>query len=223
MLEKNVERTERTMATIEWLGHASFRITGEGMTIYIDPWKLKNSTTKANLILVSHSHYDHLSVEDIEKISAPGVQIVCSRDCAPKLPANAVKAVGPGETVKSGAAMIRTVRAYNPDKQFHPKQNDWLGFLIDLGGETIYYAGDTDVIPEMSSLGKVDVALLPVGGAYTMTAAEAAEAIRMIKPCRAVPYHWGDIVGSGDDAREFKRRSSVPVEVLQPGQIVAVS
>lgn len=202
------------MTKIEWLGHASFRITGEGKTIYIDPWKLKESVpAPADLVLLSHSHYDHLSPDDIAKISRPETQIIGSADCAPQLKNRFFRAVAPDETVRFGTIVIRTTRAYNPHKQFHPRENNWMGFILAIEGEVVYYAGDTDVIPEMSSLGKIDVALLPVGGTYTMTPEEAAEAVRIIKPAQAIPYHWGDIVGSAQDAEKFKKLSKSPVEV----------
>jgi L-ascorbate metabolism protein UlaG (beta-lactamase superfamily) len=206
-----------TMVNIEWLGHASFRITGEGKTIYIDPWKLKAGQPKADLILISHSHYDHLSAEDVAKIGNPTeTQILCTPDCAAALHGWKLRTVQPDETIHIGTLVIRTVPAYNPNKQFHPRDNHWVGFLIILGGEAIYYSGDTDIIPEMSTLGKVDVALLPVGGTYTMTANEAAEAVRIIKPARAIPYHWGDIVGTEKDAEKFKKLCAVQVEVKYP-------
>lgn len=202
------------MANIEWLGHASFRITGEGKTIYIDPWKLKESApAPADLILLSHSHYDHLSPDDINKISHPGTQIIGSADCAPQLKRHPFRAVSPDETIHFGTIVIRTTRAYNPHKEFHPRENNWMGFILAIEGEVIYYAGDTDVIPEMSSLGKIDVALLPIGGTYTMTADEAAEAVRIIKPAHAIPYHWGDFIGTEADAKRFKMLCTSPVEV----------
>ena len=205
-----------TMVNLEWLGHASFRITGEGKTIYIDPWKLKGVAPKADLILISHSHYDHLSPEDVAKISKTETQIICTPDCAPKLVGLKVRTAKPGETISLETVVIRTTRAYNPQKQFHPRENNWMGFVVELGGEAIYYSGDTDVIPEMEALGKVDVALLPVGGTYTMSPEEAAEAVKAIQPARAIPYHWGDIVGSDEDAKKFKELSPVPVEVKYP-------
>lgn len=206
------------MVNIEWLGHASFRITSADKTIYIDPWKLNTDKPKADLILISHSHYDHLSPDDVARISTGRTQVICSADCAPQLKSVKTRTAAPDETINVGEIVIRTTRAYNPKKQFHPKINNWMGFLIVLEGEVIYYAGDTDVIPEMETLGKVDVALLPVGGTYTMTADEAAEAVRLIKPARAIPYHWGDIVGSVGDAQKFKELSPVPVDIQGSGQ-----
>ncbi len=204
------------MAKVDWLGHATIRIKN-GITIYIDPWKLKGGEEKADLILISHSHYDHLEPKDVEKIRKEGTVIVASEDCRAKLKGT-VKTLRPGETLTERGVQVKAVAAYNPSKQFHPKGNQWLGFLVTVGEETIYYAGDTDLIPEMAQLGKVDTALLPVGGTYTMNPAEAAKAAGRIKPRRCIPYHFGDIVGSKQDAEKFKALCDCPVEILSPLQ-----
>lgn len=203
------------MARIEWLGHASFRIVSAGKTIYIDPWKIQHPEPKADLILISHSHFDHLSVDDVRKLSKPDTQIVCARDCAGQL-AGRVHTLAPGQSVEVGGITIKGVRAYNPAKEFHPKAQNWLGFLVTIDGETIYYAGDTDLIPEMHELGPVDIALLPIGGTYTMSADEAARAAAAIKPrVKAIPYHYGDIVGSDADAEAFRKAcTACPTERL---------
>ncbi len=200
------------MAKIEWLGHASFRITN-GATIYIDPWKLSGDHPKADLILVSHNHFDHLSADDIEKIRTAETAVLCAKDCVDQLDAN-VTGVGPAETHEVAGVTVRTVPAYNVDKDFHPRKNDGLGFVVTVGGETIYYAGDTDVTPEMGELGQVDVALLPVGGTYTMDAEQAVEAAKAIKPGRCIPYHWGDIIGTREDAEQFEKLCDCPTEIL---------
>jgi L-ascorbate metabolism protein UlaG (beta-lactamase superfamily) len=199
------------MAKIEWLGHASFRITN-GATIYIDPWKLPGDAPGADLILVSHSHYDHLSPEDIEKVRAAETAILCAKDCVEKI-GGEVTGVGPAETHEVAGVTVRTTPAYNTGKEFHPRENDWLGFVVTVGGETIYYAGDTDVTPVMGELGQVDVALLPVGGTYTMDAEEAAQAANTIKPGRCIPYHWGDIIGTREDAEQFEKLCAFPTEI----------
>ncbi len=200
------------MATIEWLGHASIRITN-GATVYIDPWKLEGDNPKADLILVSHNHFDHLSAEDIEKLATDKTMILCAKDCLGKIDGE-VTGTGVDETHEVAGVTVRTTPAYNPGKEFHPRANDGLGFLITIGGETIYFAGDTDIIPEMSGLGPVDVALLPVGGTYTMDAKEAAEAADTIKPGRCIPYHWGDIIGTREDAEAFQKLCAFPTEIL---------
>lgn len=203
------------MATIQWLGHASFLIR-DGITIYIDPWKLKRAEPKADLILISHSHYDHFSPPDIEKIGGEKTRVIGAGDLKAKLKGN-FEPAEPGQTFTVGEVTVRTVPAYNTHKNFHPRENNWLGFLIDIGGETIYYSGDSDAIPEMGQLGKVDMALLPVGGTYTMTAEEAARAVNeKIRPLACIPYHWGDIVGSEDDAKKFAQLCHCKTEIQRP-------
>lgn len=202
------------MATVKWLGHASFLIQN-GITLYIDPWKLKSGEPKADLILISHSHYDHFNEEDIAKISIGRTRIIGAADLEGKL--KNFEPARPGQTFTFNDVTIRTVPAYNTNKKFHPRDNGWMGFLVTIGGETIYYSGDTDVIPEMNELGKVDLAMLPVGGTYTMTPEEAALAINeRIKPARALPYHWGDIVGKPSDAEKFKKLCTCPTEIQKP-------
>ena len=206
--------------TIQWLGHASFRICHEDKVIYIDPWKLKESAGDATLVLVSHSHYDHYSPEDIAKVSGPDTKLIASADVIAK--AKAGEAILPGLTVALEGIWLKGVPAYNPDKQFHPKASNWVGFVIEIGTKRIYYAGDTDLTEEMKVLKDIDVALLPVGGTYTMDAKEAAEATRHIKPKLAIPYHWGDIVGGRNDAEQFAESAACEVKVLEPGDSVSL-
>jgi len=206
--------------TIQWLGHASFKISGEGKTIYIDPWKVKESPQDASVVLVSHGHYDHYSDRDIEKVSGSETKVLGPADVSGELRNSQV--LNPGQNVTVDGVDVMGVASYNPSKQFHPKSNKWLGFLIKLGGVNVYYAGDTDLTEEMKSLGEVDVALLPVGGTYTMGADEAASAIEHIKPKRAIPYHWGDIVGDSGDAERFAKGAGCEVTVLQPGEEISI-
>ncbi len=202
--------------TIQWLGHASFRISHDDTVIYIDPWKLKHSLGDATLVLVSHSHYDHYSKEDIAKVSGPGTKLIASADVVAKEDAGEV--IMPGLTVELGGVRIIAVPAYNLKKEFHPKSNNWVGFVIELGSRRIYYAGDTDLTEEMKALENMDLALLPVGGKYTMDAAEAAQAANHIKPKRAIPYHWGDIVGELSNAMQFGKLAECKTTVITPGQ-----
>jgi len=206
--------------TIQWLGHASFRIRHEDQVIYIDPWKLKDSPHDATLVLVSHSHYDHYSPDDIARVSGPDTKLVAPPDVVAKQKAG--EAILPGLTVELENVRLTGVAAYNPDKQFHPKGNNWVGFVIELGSKRLYYAGDTDLTTEMKALKGIDVAMLPVGGTYTMDAAAAAEAIKYIKPKVAIPYHWGDIVGSHSDAETFAKTAECNVKVLTPGQTLNI-
>ncbi len=195
---------------IDWLGHASFRIGTEDRTIYIDPWKLKGGK-RADLILITHTHMDHFNEEDIKKISGPDTRIICTADAEETLP-NLVK-MSPGESRKEDGIKIEAHRAYNISKEFHPRENNWVGYVVDIDGYRIYHSGDTDVIPEMDGVKDIDVALLPVGGTYTMTPEEAARAVSMIKPKKAIPMHWGDIVGSREDAERFKKLVDCEVEI----------
>ena len=186
---------------VQWLGHATFKITDQKI-IYIDPWKVKKEDS-ADIILISHAHYDHLAAEDVEKVKGDKGVIVTNAECASKL-SGEVKILAPGGKVSIDDVLIETIPAYNINKDFHPRSDDGLGFIINISGKRIYYAGDTDVTPEMKALTNIDIAFLPVGGTYTMTAAEAAEAANAFKPKIAVPYHWGDIVGSRSDAEKFQ-------------------
>jgi len=194
---------------IFWLGHSSVRIDGQ-QVIYIDPWKLKDPK-KADLILISHSHYDHLSPEDVRKIQKEDTVIVATQDSAADLSGD-IRIVKPGDVVQIGEIRVEAVPSYNLDKAFHPRENHWLGFVVTVGGKRIYYCGDTDLIPEMEAI-QADIMLVPVGGTYTMTAEEAARAVNTIRPEVAIPIHYDDIVGSAEDARRFRDLCEVPVEI----------
>ncbi|MEW6263916.1 MAG: MBL fold metallo-hydrolase [Thermodesulfobacteriota bacterium] len=190
---------EKMIDKIHWLGHDSFYVQGSKV-VYFDPWDVGGSP-KADIVLVSHDHFDHCSPPDVAKVSQPGTVIVTEPQAAKKLKGN-VKVLKPGQTLDVAGVKITGVPSYNTDKEFHPKKNDWLGFVVELDGVKIYHTGDADFIPEMKNL-KVDIALLPVSGTYVMTAAQAIEAARAIKPKIAVPMHYGKIVGSEDDAKAF--------------------
>jgi len=197
---------------IHWLGHASFRIDGEA-TIYIDPWKISGGPP-ADLVLVTHAHHDHLSPSDIAMVSTPDTVVVCPSQCADRIEGNA-RIVAAGQTVLVGPVTIEVVPSYNTNKPNHPKAAGNVGYIVTVGGRRIYHAGDTDLIPEMADI-QCDVALLPIGGTYTMDADEAARALERVKAQVAVPMHWGDIVGDKEDAERFRRKApkGVRVEVL---------
>ena len=201
------------LENITWLGHAGFRITGEKI-VYIDPWKLKEGAELADLILITHDHYDHLEPEDIKKIQKEGTTIVTTSDGAKKLSGN-VKTVKAGDSLTVEGIQIEVVPAYNIGKEFHPKASGWVGYIVTIEDQRIYHPGDTDIIPEMSNI-QADVAFFPVGGTYTMTAEEAAMAANKIKPKVAVPMHYGTIVGSIEDAQKFEEKCEVPVHILRP-------
>jgi len=190
---------------IHWIGHASFRIEDGASQIYIDPWKLRAGSPKAAVVLVTHGHSDHYSPEDIARIEQPGTVFVAPADVAAKLTGTHVVVASPGHSYKAGAVMVEAVPAYNRNKAFHPRSNNWLGYIVTLSnGVRVYHSGDSDAIPEMESL-KVDVALMPCGGTYTMTAAEMAVAANGFTPKVLIPMHWGDIIGSKADAETVKK------------------
>ncbi len=198
---------------IFWLGHDSFRFKGEKV-VYVDPWKLAPGAEKADLILVTHVHRDHLNKQDIDSISKPGTVVVGPSAVAEKL-GGAVTVVKPGDKITAAGVAVQVVPAYNLNKKFHPKSAGYVGYIVTLNGKRIYHAGDTDLIPEMAQF-KTDIALLPVSGTYVMTAAEAAEAANTLRPALAIPMHYGDpdVVGTSADADEFKRLAKVPVEIV---------
>jgi len=199
---------------IEWLGHATVLIRGE-RTVMVDPWKVSGGE-RVDLVLVTHGHFDHCSPEDVAKVSGPQTEVVAPADAAAKL-GEGVKTILPGEAVNVAGVKVEAVPAYNVGKSFHPKDNRWVGYVVTMGGERVYVAGDTDRTAEMDAV-KADVALLPVGGTYTMTAEEAAGAADAMGVSLAIPIHFGDVVGSEADARRFEAACNVPVKVLRPGE-----
>ncbi len=206
MIEDFVEK-------ITWLGHDGFRIEGS-KTIYIDPFQISTGP-EADLILITHEHFDQCSPEDVAKIQKADTIILTEKDSVAKLSGD-VRAMQPGESVTLDEVTIEAVASYNTDKDFHPKANGWLGFIVEMDGVRVYHAGDTDVIPEMTSY-TVDIALLPVSGTYVMTADQAAKAALDIAPKLAIPMHYGAIVGEAGDADAFKNalEGKVDVTILQ--------
>ena len=198
--------TPLLVSKLHRLGHDTFRLDGPPI-IYIDPWKLAPGGPKADLVLITHDHFDHCSPEDVKKISKPGTVVIASASSAAMLPG--ARILHPGEAATVGEVTVEAVPAYNVNKfrspgvPFHPKSAGHNGYIITLSGERLYHAGDTDHIPEMAGY-RCDVALLPVSGTYVMTADEAAAAARDIKPRAAVPMHYGDIVGGTADVQRFK-------------------
>ncbi len=212
---------------LEWLGHAGFLIKNSRV-IYIDPYNIKDGLPKADIVLITHSHYDHCSMEDLQKIVQDGTRIFIPADCQSKIVRFdldiRMTILEPGQEINLNEVRICAFPAYNLDKSFHPKQEAWIGYLIKMDDLIIYHAGDTDKIEEMQKLtgykqpGKEFIALLPVGGRFTMNAEEAAEAAKVIKPTIAIPMHYGSIVGSKEDAEEFKdicKESGINVNVLE--------
>ena len=205
---------------VTWLGHGSFKIKDvlDNRVIYIDPFRI-NDCEPADAVLITHPHYDHCSIEDLKKIVVPKTVILAPPDCQSKFQGRMdfrdSVIMGAGKNITLGNIDIEAVPAYNTNKKFHLKDNEWLGYVIDINSKRIYHAGDTDAIPEMKNLRNIDIALLPVSGTYVMTAEEAAEAVKMFEPKLAIPMHYGEIVGERADAERFKQLSPVPVEILE--------
>ena len=209
--------------TVEWLGHSGFRVRTARTTIYIDPYRVADTAAPADLILVTHGHYDHFSPQDIQAISHKHTWLIAPAAVAERV-GGRVLSIAPGEVIEPEFAhgvSIRAVAAYNTSKRdadgkvFHAREAGWVGFDVNIRGERLYHAGDTDVIPEMDEVSGVEVALLPVSGTYVMTAEEAAEAARRIQPRLAVPMHWGSHIGTREDAERFAELTPVPVVLLE--------
>jgi len=207
---------------VEWLGHSGFRLTGERKIIYIDPFQLAEAAAakKADIILITHEHYDHCSRQDVAKVMTSDTIIVTVADCQSKLSGLSVKEivlVEPNNVYDVAGLKIATVPAYNLATRFHQKINGWVGFVLTLAGKRIFHAGDSDFAPEMKSLKNIDIAMMPVGGNYTMGANEAAAAVNSFKPNVAIPMHYGAIQGTAgiEAAENFKREAKVEVVILE--------
>lgn len=200
---------------IKWLGQSGFKIIAkEGKTIYIDPYKIPGNAPKADFIFITHSHFDHFSPESIAKIRSEKTLIFCPSDVAPKI-GGKVRTVKPGDAFETEGIKVEVLPAYNIDKEFHPKGSGGLAFVLEISGQRIYHAGDTDFIPEMKELKNIDIALLPVGGTYTMNWQEAAEAVKAFNPKMVIPMHYGEAAGSLDDAQNLKQAVQAEVVILE--------
>jgi L-ascorbate metabolism protein UlaG (beta-lactamase superfamily) len=216
--------TGMLLEELEWLGHSGFRVNVGKASIYIDPYRVAADEPKADLILITHQHYDHFSIQDLERLRKDTTQVLAPPAVAERLDGN-VHSLRPGDVAETDiyGVDVRAVPAYNTSKRdgegrpFHPREAGCLGYEINVRGERLYHAGDTDVIPEMDWVVGAEVALLPVSGVHVMTALEAAEAARRIQPTVAVPMHWGGHVGSEEDAQAFADAAPVEVVIMQPG------
>lgn len=201
---------------IQVLTHSSIKITG-GATIYVDPFHVVEEAKDADIILVTHDHFDHFSPEDIAKVIKSGTVLVVPKKMEKKvaeIPCGGLVAVEPGERMQLGNIAIETVPAYNVMKPFHPKNHGWVGYIVETDGVRIYVAGDTDITKENKEV-SCDVALVPIGGTYTMDARKAAELVNIIQPKTAIPTHYGSVAGTQEDEEIFRANvdPSISVEI----------
>ncbi len=204
---------------IEVFTHSSIRIKSDSMTIYVDPFQMKEEPHDADFVLVTHQHYDHFSPDDIRKVVkestilvAPQSMIDDAGELGPEV--KEIVAVTPDDSKEISGLKLETVPAYNTLKPFHPKRAEWVGYILNLDGKRIYIAGDTGLTKEAKSV-TCDIALIPIGGTYTMDTKRAAELINTIKPEYAVPTHYGTVVGKPGDAKTFTDLVKPPVKVVE--------
>jgi L-ascorbate metabolism protein UlaG (beta-lactamase superfamily) len=201
-----------------WFRQAAVRYAGDGVTIYIDPWGTAPTDPPADVIFITHAHFDHLQPREIERLSQPGTTLVAPHDVAKELSGD-VLAVSPGESHEVAGVRFETVPAYNIVEErldMHPKRNGWVGYVLELEGRRYYHGGDTDALPELETLA-TDVAMVPIGGTYTMDYREAAGLVKAMQPRLAVPIHFGFVVCSPSHADLFRKEAApVPVQVMEP-------
>lgn len=208
---------EQMVEKIHWLGQATVKIQAGDQVIYFDPFQIKQAD-QANIILITHSHQDHYSPDDLAKLITEKTVLIAPKDCAEKLKdkfTNQVIVSAPGMKTSVGDVQIEAVPAYNVVKtKFHAKENHWVGYILTVDGVRIYHAGDTERIPEMQNM-TCDIALLPLGQTYTMNSVqEAADAALDVKASIAIPIHYGLFEGKASDAEEFSRFLQGKVTVI---------
>lgn len=194
------------LENVEVLYHSSIKIK-DNKIIYIDPFKIDKDYNDADIVFITHDHFDHYSEEDIDKVINENTTIIIPEELLTKIlrkgiNKNAVITVESNKEYMVQGIKFETIPAYNTNKTFHPKENDWVGYIITLDGIRYYIVGDTDITKENRKV-KCDVAFVPVGGTYTMNYSEAAELVNIIKPKIAVPIHYGSVVGTKQDATNF--------------------
>lgn len=205
-----------------WFWQSGYRWTEDEFTIYIDPKNVPEGYEPADVIFITHAHFDHFSPDDLDRLRKDETVVVAPRDVASELSGN-VTAVSPGDSIDTRGIGGQAVPAYNivegrEDK--HPRANGWVGYLLSVGDSTIYHAGDTDHLPELEGLDP-NVAFLPIGGTFTMDTAEAAALAKSMGPDIAVPMHYGFVEGCGgpEAAERFRREADpVRVEILEAKQ-----
>ena len=189
---------------------SSIRIEAKRQVIYFDPIQIEDEAHDADLIFLTHNHSDHFDPECVNKLFKGNNEtyIVCPLEMRDEIQQktvvehNDIVPLRPGDALKLNGFPVEAVRAYNIGKEFHPKENNWLGYVVTVNGERIYVTGDTDVTDDAKAV-KCDIAIVPVGGKYTMTAEEAAALVNEIRPKTAIPCHYGFAAGSVVDAQSF--------------------
>ena len=197
------------------LCHSSIKMNKEKV-IYIDPFKINKNYNDADIIFITHDHYDHYSEEDIDRVKKEDTVIIVPEELLTKVLRKGFRqdyiiTVLPNQKYMVEGIKFETVPAYNTNKQFHPKENEWVGYIIEIKGIRYYIAGDTDITEENKKV-KCDVAFVPVGGTYTMDFKEATNLINEIQPKIAVPIHYGSVVGTKQDAIDFSRLLNPKIE-----------
>ena len=204
---------------IEVFTQSSIRIKSSHGTIYLDSFQIKTEPHDADYVLITHDHYDHFSVDDIKKVAKKSTILVVParmEDDAKEL-ANDVASivtVKPGVYKEISGLEIETIPAYNTVKPFHPRRAEWVGYILRADGKRIYVAGDTGLTKEARQV-KCDIALLPIGGTYTMDTRKAAELANTIRPEYVIPTHYGSIVGKQSDGQTFASLVKSPVKVVE--------
>lgn len=206
------------MEIIEVNCHSSIKIKNETTIIYIDPFRIKEVSHDADFIFITHSHYDHFSIQDILKVAKINTIFITIKETKSSLelmgiPEKQIIVVEPNNDYKVKDIKFVTVPAYNINKAFHPKENKWVGYIIEINSTKYYIAGDTDNIEEIKNI-NCDIAFLPIGGVYTMSAKEAAELANTISTKTIIPIHYGEIIGNKDDLDEFIKLTNKNVKVL---------
>ena len=189
----------------EFLNHACVRFDFNGIICYTDPYDLSSGKNDADIIFVTHGHFDHYSINDIFKVGKDStIFLIPDSVDTPELDEEHIIRVQPNQSYEVKGLKIETIPAYNIKKAFHSKKEGWVGYIIEWNDIRFYIAGDTDVTPENRHV-KCDIAFVPVGGTYTMTSEEAAQLVNELMPKIAVPIHYGKVVGSVEDAKKFER------------------
>ena len=201
---------------VTWFQHSSCSIRRDNFVIYIDPWDLPRNCPPADLILITHDHFDHYVPSEIARLWKTDTQLVVPQSMFGQVPAIA-HYLKPGATTTLAGVQIKATAAYNTNRIFHPAFMQSVGYLIHLGNTSYYHAGDTDLVPEMAAV-RADVAFLPIGGTYTMDPQAAAKAAAIVQAKAVVPIHWGRLTGTTKEAALFAELVGTPAKVLEQGR-----